>query len=203
MKKILSLAVALFAVATSFAQTSVSIVPRAGVSLATMTNTQNGKIIPGFVGGADVQFQFNDIVGLTAGVFYEMQGCKGSYDSGIATVTQKYKNDYVNIPILFNCYVVKGLAVKLGLQPGFLVSSKLTTTAAGVSDTGNSKEIFNTVDLSIPVGLSYEISNVVLDVRYNWGLTNILKNKIGDLEFDDRKSRNSVFQITLGYRFQL
>ena len=203
MKKILSLAVALFAVATSFAQTSVSIVPRAGVSLATMTNTQNGKIIPGFVGGADVQFQFNDIVGLTAGVFYEMQGCKGSYDSGIATVTQKYKNDYVNIPILFNCYVVKGLAVKLGRQPGFLVSSKLTTTAAGVSDTGNSKEIFNTVDLSIPVGLSYEISNVVLDVRYNWGLTNILKNKIGDLEFDDRKSRNSVFQITLGYRFQL
>ena len=203
MKKILSLAVALFAVATSFAQTSVSIVPRAGVSLATMTNTQNGKIIPGFVGGADVQFQFNDIVGLTAGVFYEMQGCKGSYDSGIATVTQKYKNDYVNIPVLFNCYVVKGLAVKLGLQPGFLVSSKLTTTAAGVSDTGNSKEIFNTVDLSIPVGLSYEISNVVLDVRYNWGLTNILKNKIGDLEFDDRKSRNSVFQITLGYRFHL
>ncbi len=49
-------------------------------------------------------------------------------------------------------------------------------------------------DLSIPVGLSYEISNVVLDARYNWGLTKIVSNS---------DSKNSVFQITLGYKFEL
>ena len=50
------------------------------------------------------------------------------------------------------------------------------------------------VALSIPVGLSYEISNVVLDARYNWGVTKA---------FDGLDSKNSVFQVTIGYKFQL
>ena len=33
----------------------------------------------------------------------------------------------------------------------------------------------NTFDLSIPVGLSYEYKNFVLDGRYNFGVTNVAK----------------------------
>lgn len=49
-------------------------------------------------------------------------------------------------------------------------------------------------DLAIPVGLSYQYQNIVLDARYNWGVTKIM---------DDVDSKNSVFQITLGYKFAL
>ena len=51
-----------------------------------------------------------------------------------------------------------------------------------------------TVDLSIPVGLSYEYSNFVFDARYNFGVTKVA---------DDADSKNSVFQFTLGYKFAL
>ena len=51
-----------------------------------------------------------------------------------------------------------------------------------------------TVDLSIPIGLSYEFSNFVIDGRYNWGLTKVAK---------DSDSKNSVFQNTLGYKLPL
>ena len=88
---------------------------------------------------------------------------------------------YLNIPIMANVYVVKGLAVKLGIQPGFVVEK---------DDMDNMK----TFDFTIPVGLSYEYSNVVLDARYNWGLTKML---------DKLDCKNSVFQITLGYKFEL
>lgn len=50
------------------------------------------------------------------------------------------------------------------------------------------------VDFSIPVGLSYEYNNFQLDARYNWGLTKA---------FENSKAKNSVFQITLGYKFDL
>ena len=50
------------------------------------------------------------------------------------------------------------------------------------------------VDLSLPIGLSYEYKNFVLDGRYNFGLTKV--NEIGD-------SKNSVFQITAGYKFDI
>jgi hypothetical protein len=51
-----------------------------------------------------------------------------------------------------------------------------------------------TFDFSIPVGISYEYMNVCLDARYNIGVS-----KIADRGSD----RNSVFQITLGYKFKL
>ncbi len=50
------------------------------------------------------------------------------------------------------------------------------------------------VDFSIPVGLSYEYNNFQLDARYKWGLTKV---------FENSKTKNSVFQITLGYKFDL
>ena len=49
-------------------------------------------------------------------------------------------------------------------------------------------------DFSIPVGVSYEYSNFQLDARYNWGMTKVA---------DWADSKNSVFQITLGYKFAL
>ena len=36
-----------------------------------------------------------------------------------------YRLNYLNIPILANFYVTKGLALKAGIQPGFLIGSKL------------------------------------------------------------------------------
>ena len=52
----------------------------------------------------------------------------------------------------------------------------------------------NKVDVSIPMGVSYEFSNINIDARYNLGLTKII---------DQDNSKNSVFQITVGYKFAL
>ena len=52
------------------------------------------------------------------------------------------------------------------------------------------------VDFSIPVGLSYEYQSFVLDARYNIGLTKTVKDAA-------EKTKNSVFQITVGYKFAL
>jgi hypothetical protein len=62
------------------------------------------------------------------------------------------------------------------------------------SEYGNDFKI-NKFDLSIPVGISYEYKNFVLDARYNWGLTKIMD--AGDAFY------NRVFQLTLGYKLNL
>lgn len=118
-----------------------------------------------------------------------MQGNKAK-EEGVTLTT---KLDYINIPILANVYVTKGLAVKLGVQPAFNVSDKqkLSGGKASVEAEDVGAESF---DFSIPVGLSYEYNNVVFDARYNFGVTNIA---------DGGDSKNSVFQITLGYKFAL
>lgn len=143
----------------------------------------------GLAAGAEFEYGLTDNIGLSAGVLYSMQGVKTIIVDDDCTS----KLDYLNVPILANFYVAKGFAVKLGVQPGFKLSSK-----AKFKGSGGSKEVdvdgFKSVDLSIPVGVSYQYQNIVFDARYNWGVTNIV---------EDSDSKHSVFQITVGYKFSL
>lgn len=186
MKKIILSAALMLTTVAAFAQHAVgslTIQPKIGMNIANLTKSDADARI-GLAAGAELEYQASDIVSVSAGALYSMQGAK------VHNLTTKL--DYINVPILANVYVAKGLAVKLGIQPGFNVNSQYKLK---VGDESSTKDIdVKTVDFSIPVGLSYEYNNFVVDARYNWGLT-----KISD--FSDTK--NSVFQITLGYKFDL
>ena len=191
MKKLILMAVMALATVSSFAQQAVgtfTVQPKVGLNLANVTNGE-GDIRVGAVAGAEFEYQVSDIFSLSAGALYSMQGCKNT----IQDVDVTTKLDYINVPILANVYVVKGLAVKLGLQPGFNVSHKLSVDKGSTSGSTDIPGV-KSVDLSIPVGLSYEYSNFVFDARYNFGVTKVA---------DDADSKNSVFQFTLGYKFAL
>jgi hypothetical protein len=67
----------------------------------------------------------------------------------------------------------------------------------GVEVDGSIKEVVNTFDLGIPVGIAYEWRNLSLDARYVFGLTNLSKSEI------DGHMRNRAFMLTLGYKFKV
>lgn len=195
MKKMLVMAAFMLSSVCAFAQHEVgsfTLQPKVGLNIAGLTDAEGSDSRIGFAGGVEAEYQITDMISVTGGLIYSMQGMKytetfddgdGEYNVDVTT-----KLDYINIPILANVYVAKGLAVKLGIQPAFKVSSK--ESAEGISADVDAKGF----DFSIPVGVSYEYSNVVLDARYNWGLTKVA---------DYSDSKNSVFQITLGYKFAL
>ena len=68
--------------------------------------------------------------------------------------------------------------------------------AAGLKD-ADVKDTCEKLNLSIPIGVSYEISDFVIDLRYNLGLSNTNKAD------DGNKLRSDLLQITLGYKFAL
>lgn len=103
--------------------------------------------------------------------------------------------DYLTVPIVANLYIVKGLALKAGVQPGYNVKAKIKTTGEVEGDFG---EAVKKIDFSVPVGLSYEFRTIVLDARYNFGLT-----KMFDMDKVDLDSKNLAFRLTLGYKFTL
>ena len=103
------------------------------------------------------------------------------------------------MPVLANFYVTKGLALKAGIQPSFLVSAKnkISATLDGGSykETADLKDELNSVDFSIPVGISYTFRmGLVLDLRYHIGCTDLLKD-------GDYKLTNRVATLTVGWRF--
>lgn len=193
MKKLFLAVVAMMVSAATFAQNEVgqlTIQPKVGVNIANITDAVGADPRIGLAAGAEFEYGITDNIGLSAGVLYSMQGAKASEES----VDYTLKLDYLNVPILANFYVAKGLALKLGVQPGFKLSSKVKGEASGVTAELEVEDGVKSVDLSIPVGLSYQYQNIVFDARYNWGVTKIV---------DDADSKHSVFQITVGYKFSL
>ena len=184
MKKILLMAAVLLSSVGAFAQHevgSINIQPKVGLNLANVTEVSDSKMRPAFVAGAELEYQATDLLSLSAGLLYSQQGYKLESKDAHTTVTTEWKPAYLNIPIMANVYVAQGLAVKLGVQPGFMV------------DKNDAKNV-KTFDFSIPVGLSYEFNNIQIDGRYNWGLT-----KLGE----NWDAKNSVLQFTVAYKFAL
>lgn len=198
MKKMILTAAVILASAGAYAQHavgSITLQPKVGLSVANVTDVDNTDARVGFVGGVEGEYQATDLLSVSAGLLYSQQGYKNDFSFAGKSIKSTAKLDYINIPIMANVYVVKGLAVKLGVQPGFNVNGKLKTVINAGGQFQGSKDVdVKTFDFSIPVGLSYEYQNVVLDARYNWGLTKLQSN------FD---AKNSVFQVTLGYKFEL
>ena len=165
-----------------FAPGTLSIQPKVGLNIANLSDLDNTDPRLGVVVGAELEYQFTDLLSLSAGALYSMQGCKS--DNGISlfgidvNTKTTTKTDYLNIPILLNVYVTKGLAVKLGLQPGMNLSakSKYEGSVAGYGGESEGDIDVQSFDLSLPIGVSYEISNFVIDGRYNFGLSKVFEN---------------------------
>lgn len=181
--------------------------PKVGLSLSTLAGADNSKFKAGLVAGVEAEYQVSSLISVAAGVNYQMQGC--SFDdkvvAGFGAKDMKASLEYINVPILANFYVAKNFALKVGIQPGFLCSAKSkgkAVTANVETDVdADIKDYSKSVDFSIPVGLSYEISDFVIDARYNWGVTKIADGDAGKVLYGDAK--NSVFQLTVGYKFAL
>ena len=233
MKKIIMMAVAAFmatAANAQFEQGTWSLQPFLGGSISSITNVGSFDIDDGielkkrmrvgYIIGGEAEYQFAKKFSVAAGLNYTSQGCGWKdidYFDGGAKIKIKDQSDilgYIKIPIVANYYIFKGFAVKAGVQFGFMVSSKFfahgeadydlfgdgVKRAVDLYGTVDMKDQYKKFDFSIPVGVSYQFKvPIVIDARYQIGLT-----KLNKYSYDGIKdSKNSVFTLTVGYKFGL
>lgn len=199
MKKLMIMAAFMVAAVTANAQGevgSLTIQPKIGMNLSLETGFNESKMRVGMAGGIEAEYVIAEKFSVAAGVLYSKQGVR--FKDWTDELLDKYENsrystDYLNIPIVANYYIIPGLAIKAGIQPGFLFGAKYKEKINGTKISEDAKDGYKKFDLSIPLGASYEYKNVVFDVRYNLGVLNIGKNT-------DKTYRNSVIQFTLGYK---
>ena len=197
MKKIMMMLVMATIALTASAQNTlrdngtITLQPKVGVGIGVLSGEWkqapgvDNKVRVGLVAGVEGEYYATEWLGLALGVNYAQQGWKFKGDN----LDETTKLDYLNVPLTGNFYVAKGLALKTGFQFGFLMSAKV--------EGDNVKDACEKLNLSIPLGISYEYSDFVLDLRYNLGLNKTNKADNGN------KARSDLLQITLGYKFAL
>ena len=153
--------------------------PKVGMNVATLSDADKAIVDLHF--GVEAEYMVSDNFSLGLGAIVSNQGAKYDelYDNQGKLIEEKYTADldYVHVPVLVSWYVLPGLALKAGVQPGFKMKAKAkfddhTYDLDRVYQVNNlltGEDIkVSKFDLSIPVGISYEYKNIVLDARYNW-----------------------------------
>ena len=138
----------------------------------------------GFNVGAEAQHQFSNALAGSIGLLYSQQGTAFKKTSD-TELDFKIKENNLIVPVMLVATTKYNIDFKLGLQPEFRVSKAFD-------------KVLNKVSLSIPVGISYEYRNVVLDLRYNIGVSHVYKEQSS---YD--ASRGQTVMLTLGYGIDL
>lgn len=202
-------------------------------------NLADKSPITGFIIGAEFEHQISKRFSLAAGLYYSKQGCGWEnheenhnnfkdfkFNYKIEFVDAKIDLGYINLPLVANVYLFKGFAIKTGVQIGFLTDTKVKFNVNLSSKDQNYYESINynssiknqceKFDISIPVGLSYQVPTIpiYIDSRVNFGLKKVNKDKTLMIEGIggetgsaiinlDKDLKNLVFQLTVGYKFAL
>ncbi len=222
-----------------------SIQPKAGATFSSLTSFleyAEAKMKVGSTIGAEVAYQVLPKLSVEGGLYHTTRGNKfnnllnviahNNYTSDrvndIMVVDPNPRSSitkvggqlgvslhYIDVPITASYYLFKGFSVKAGVQMGFLTQAKMK----GLEhfwDSDNIKDYSRKIDVSIPVGISYEISKVKIDARYHWGLTEIGKKQLTKRTYRetgevatinhigiDTDMKNSYFTLTVGYLIAL
>ena len=223
MKKILMIAammVATLSANAQFEKGTFSLQPKIGINLAKVSNMPNlgggdytldRSLLGGAAFGVEAEYQLAKPFSLAAGLLFSMQGCQWKDDDftiggeKIEVKDTKIELNYANIPLVANIYLFKGFAIKGGVQFGFLLSANGKSTTKVDSRTTSFdediKDQCKKFDVSIPVGVSYQVPTIpiYIDARAIFGVTDIAKDTMDG----DKNSKNQVFQLTVGYKFAL
>lgn len=193
MKKIiLMVLVAMMTMANLNAQTAGDMVFRfrGGGNLSTLTGSDDTKLKVGWTLGLGLDYSVTDQIAIGLDVSHDNIGAK------IKSLDKTLNLEYVSVGPMAKYYVMPWLALQCGTEVGFLSKAKL--------DGEKCKDDYKNVEVSLPVGLSFEprlgnsFLGLVIDLRYRFGLSTVNNN---DVQLDNMK--NSALILTIGYKLGL
>jgi long-subunit fatty acid transport protein len=202
MKKIILTAMAVFALSFANAQET-KFGAKVALNIASVTgDVEDASSLVGFQIGGFAEFKISDKFAIQPELMYSAQGVKESYSEVGYSFKYESKLAYLNIPVMAKFYATPKFSLEFGPQIGFLLSAKAdyTETLEGVSlsESEDIKDNLESVDFGLNFGAGYDFTeNLTAGLRYNLGLSNVAKTDTGD----NSKIHNSVFSLSLGYKF--
>ena len=217
MKKFILIAGMMLACISGFAQMQpglFSITPKLGFNVASMSNSgKSANSRMAFVAGVDFEYQINRQFAFGLGSIYSQQGIEDD--------PWTLKTDYITLPLTAFYYPVRGLGIYVGVEPAILVRKKAEIMYGQHSQVAELPNVDKVTEryineygltyegifehslrakrgiVSLPIGVNYEFDHCVFGLKYSIGLGNAVVGGGGV------SCTHNVFQISLGYRFNV
>ena len=177
-----------------YAQRMPSFGVRAGANIANITGDDVDDLSSrtGVYFGFLAEFGMTDLLAIQPELNFSMQGAEYSEEGE----EEKFKLNYLNIPVNLKVNVTDGLYFEAGPQLGFLMSANAEFDDGFESGEEDIKDEIKDIDFSGNVGLGYTLDNgLFFNARYNFGLSNINDFEGGE----DLKNQNAVISLGIGW----
>lgn len=165
-----------------------------------------GSYVKGFQIGLYLDYRMDENLSLQPGVYYVEKGLKQEWVYGDESSIQELETKYLEFPLLLKYDINPGKSFNPYLIAGGYgaVLLKAQVKAAGDPDE-DVKDFFKKMDYGLIGGIGVELGlgsmgNVVLEARYNMGLTNAHKI-LEDEANSDYTVKNRSFSFLVGFRF--
>lgn len=166
-------------------------------------NTGKKQPLSGMHIGIEGRWELDRRRAVLAGLQYNQKGYRSEvfWPSGPADAKNIFH--YLNIPVIGNYLIWKGLSLQAGLEAGILLDSRIKSAGENISskDLG----IYRDFDLGFIAGVEYRISeSFFIGIRHSWSVPDLYGNT--DFTDDagnplDISARNRAFQFSAGYRY--
>lgn len=132
-----------------------------------------------------------DVFSVQPELIYSQQGFEKRYETEGGRKKSIYKVDYVSVPIIARYYVVRGFSLEAGPQISYKVADKFERDVSDAEAVTLNDA--NDLDFGIIAGLTFQFeSGFFINGRYNRSFSEII---------EDTKSKNTVIQMGVGYKF--
>jgi hypothetical protein len=222
MKKHFTLLLVSLAITTSV-QAQLTFIPKVGVTYSSVAYSDDIKDAwgadigskPGFIVGVAAEIPLGgEVLALQPELLWHQKGFRYEYAETGYKEDYKYTFNYLEIPVLIkvkaaNFYALAGPSVGYGIIGKY--KGTYTENGADVddsdwvyfggepSDYDEDEEFYdNALDIGMQVGAGVNLSALVIELRYGFGITNLYDERpafTGDV-----KSQNRSIQLTLGVR---
>ncbi len=176
---------------------------KAGVNLSNLYNIEvtDNNVRVGFNVGVYAKVPLSKGVSIQPELLYTTKGAKVNYTNfALGQGEYRFNLNYLELPVTAVFNVGKNFNIHLGGYAAYLTNANITDA----NDDGTIDEIaelrasdFNRFDAGLVGGLGFDISNVTIGARYNYGLVDI--GKVDNISSElIGKSKNSVLSFYLG-----
>lgn len=169
----------LLAVWSASAYAQVSFGPKLGLNISKLSFTDDDfktGFRPGFAIGGVVNYKVMEKLSVQAELFYSMESTS---EERISNGSKGHINmSFVQLPILVQYAVFKGLYAEAGPQIGFLLSAKESYGSEGAEDI---KQYYKKTDIRFPLGVGYNlpIDGLSAGIRYSFSLSKLNTVEVG------------------------
>jgi len=159
--------------------------------------------------GLFTKIPVNNFVSFQPELLYTNVGSRVSYGGsavesalGIREGEVRFNLNYIQLPLAM-AINVGPLNIHAGPYLSYLVSANVknlrTSDLTTVNTIELNKDDFNTIDYGLLAGVGFDVQNVTIGARYNYGLRKVGKDGMaGNLT---NNSKNSVAQLFIGFGF--